>query len=188
MIIRKVLTAFREAGSRELHLTSAALGSDGRGKRLGHVRKTDKVEGEFGAPAVSHVSYELIDENLMDRMFGHLKFKDVPVVHIKCSRNNTKVCLAQGDKILSIKSGGTEGYKHCRKGTTVAAQAVANRVLTACRDLNIDMIRLVFNGLGPGRNAAYRVFELSGIKVISLSDRTEAVEPWIQRPRAAKSL
>lgn len=147
------------------------------------------MDGERGTYEATKASFELIDENLMERVFDGVKFKDIPALHITCTRNNTKICITDGEgRIQVMKSAGTEGFKNCRKGTTVAAQAVANRVTGYAKDNEIKQIRLVFNGLGPGRGAAYKVIELSGLKVVSLSDRTEAIEPWVRRPRAAKSI
>lgn len=189
MALRTLGSSINRLFTRSLHLTSKNLGSDGREKRAGHKELSDKVEGEHGTFGASQSSYELIDDNLMERVINNTKFKDIPVVHIKCTRNNTKVTLRHGDgRILAIKSAGTEGYKNCRKGTTVAAQAVARRIVTIAKDNEINMARMVFNGLGPGRNAAYKVFELSGLNIVSLTDRTEAAEPWNKRPRAAKSI
>lgn len=188
MILRKLL-GYPLAKARQIHISSTTRGSDAREKRVGHLRKVDKVEGEHGAFNTTATSYELVDENLMDRVFGTAKFKDIPVLHLICTRNNTKMVLTDGkSKIYCLKSAGTEGFKNCRKGTTVAAQAVANRVVSYARDHDMNMLRLVFDGLGPGRNAAYKVVEMSGLNVVSLSDRTEAIEPWINRPRGAKSL
>lgn len=178
--------------SRLLHTTSRLNGDDQRDKRMGHKPKIDTLEGEASnVPILTNMAkpYQLVDETLMEKLIDNIKFKDIPIIFIICTRNNTKVALTQGDgTTLALKSAGTEGYKNCRKGTTVCAQAVANRVVSIARDLNVNMARLVFDGLGPGRGAAYKVFELSGIKIVSLSDRTEAIEPWIRRPRKAKRL
>lgn len=182
---------FSRVASRALYTSVPLQGLDSTSKRVGHIKKRDELEGESGPTPIKTDSYELIDENIMDRVFDNMKFKDIPVLHITCTRNNTKIALRSGygtSSKIYMRSAGTEGFKNCRKGTTVAAQAVASRLVTYIRDHDINMVRLVFNGLGPGRGAAYKVIELSGIKVVSLSDRTEAIEPWIKRPRAAKSL
>lgn len=172
-----------------MQTSATRRGTDAREKRLGHIFKTDKVEGESGIPVAAKSSFELIDENLMDTLFDGVKYKDIPALYIKCTRNNTKITLTKGDgSILAAKSTGTEGFKNCRKGTTVAAQAVAQRVMTYVKDHSVDQVRLVFDGLGPGRNSAYKAIEISGLKVVSLSDRTEAIEPWIKRPRKAKRI
>lgn len=126
---------------------------------------------------------------MMDRIIDGTRFKDIPIMTMRCTRNNTIITLLNGDySIITTKSTGTEGFKNCRKGTTVAAQAVANRMISIARDMEMDKIRFVFNGLGPGRNAAFKIVEDSGIKVVSLTDRTHADEPWIHRPRRPKSL
>lgn len=51
---------------RQIHLSTAARGTDSREKRLAHVKKSDKLEGEYAAIAATHAAYEPIDENLMD--------------------------------------------------------------------------------------------------------------------------
>lgn len=174
---------------RALHTTAIRLGTDAREKRLGHVKQTDQVEGEQGTYAASQTSYELVDESLMDKVINNVKFKDIPIITIKCTRNNTKIYLSNGDgTLIDRKSGGSEGFKNCRKGTTVAAQAVANRILIIANDNEIHMARMVFNGLGPGRNAAFKVFEMNNFNIVSLTDRTQAAEPWNRRPRGTKSI
>lgn len=189
MSSRLIVNSLGRVLSRQVHLSVPKCGPDSRDKREGHLPKTDKLEGEYGAIAASHSSFEHIDENLMDKVINNVKFKDIPIIHIVCTRNNTKITLAKGDGWVYVtRSAGTEGYKNCRKGTTVAAQAVAQRVLTYAQDNEINMARLVFKGLGPGRGAAYKVFEMSQFNIVSLSDRTEAIEPWIKRPRKAKRL
>lgn len=185
-IIRQLL---KVSTARGLSTTACDFGPDARDKRRGHLVQSDRVEGEHGVIAASASSFELVDERLMDKVIDGMRFKDIPIIHIVCTRNNTKIGLYRADgQMVARKSGGTEGYKNCRKGTTVAAQAVASRVITVATDNQIDTIRLVFNGLGPGRNAAYKVFEMSNLNIVSLSDRTEAVEPWLKRPRKAKRI
>lgn len=192
MLIRSLFTNIiqRLPLDRTICTTTIKCRSELRELRKGHIGKVDHLEGEK-QPSISAdgLPFEYIDDNLMDKVIDNVKFKDIPMIQILCSRNNTKMCIAtQGGKVFVSKTAGTEGYKNCRKGTTVAAQAVANRIVTFARDHEINMARLVFNGLGPGRGAAYKVVELSGIKIVSLSDRTEAMEPWTRRPRKAKRL
>lgn len=175
--------------SRSFHQSAPAFGKDLTRKRLGHVTQSDKIEGEGGLLDAPTASLELIDENISDRIIKGVKFRDIPVIKILCTRNNTKMYIAKGDgRPIVLRTAGTEGYKHCRKGTTVAAQAVANRIVTIADEINVKMARLVFEGMGPGRAAAYKVLELSNIDIVSLSDRTSAIEPWIQRPRKAKRI
>lgn len=174
---------------RRLHTSSIRLGDDSRDKRLGHKEQPDTVDGEKGTFAVSQSSFELVDENLMDKVINNVKFKDIPIIKIRSTRNNTHISLSHGDgTLIEKRSGGSEGFKHCRKGTTVAAQAVANRILTIARDNEVSMARMVFDGLGPGRNAAFKVFEMNDFNIVSLTDQTQAAEPWNLRPKKAKRI
>lgn len=83
------------------------------------------------------------DKNTPNRLFNGVAFKNVPIVNIKVSRNNTIInltdkgmsSLLHGKSTASIdmflgqlkghRSCGMEGFKNCRKGTNVAAQATA---------------------------------------------------------------
>lgn len=66
------------------------------------------------------------DVNLPNRLFGETEFKDLPIIHIRVSKNNTIVSIVDGKGLLrGINSCGKEGYKNCRKGTNIAGQATA---------------------------------------------------------------
>lgn len=66
------------------------------------------------------------DEHLPERLYGEVAFKDLPIVFIRVSKNNTIVCLTDGGgRPMAINSCGQEGYKNCRKGTNIAGQATA---------------------------------------------------------------
>lgn len=88
---------------------------------------------------------------------------------------------------LAMKSGGTEGYKNARKGTTVAAQAAALSFSTVAQMKAIRNVRVVVKGLGPGRLASLKGLQMGGLNVVSITDRTPAPEKC-PRPRKAKRL
>lgn len=66
------------------------------------------------------------DENTPNRLFNGVPFKDLPIMNIRVSPNNTIIGLtnSKGDMQL-IRSCGIEGFKNTRKGTNIAAQATA---------------------------------------------------------------
>lgn len=73
------------------------------------------------------------DANLPNRLFGNVPFKDLPIVHIRVTKNNTIVDATNSKgKTLAINSCGKEGYKNCRKGTNVAGQATAIALAKVC--------------------------------------------------------
>lgn len=66
------------------------------------------------------------DIGLPDRQYGDVAFKDLPVCHIRVSKNNTIVSVTNNKgEVVAINSCGKEGYKNCRKGTNIAGQATA---------------------------------------------------------------
>lgn len=59
-------------------------------------------------------------------MYGDTPFKELPIVHIRVSKNNTIISVTdKKGKVRCINSCGVEGYKNCRKGTNIAGQATA---------------------------------------------------------------
>lgn len=192
MALFKSISLLNRVLARSLRISVQRCGHDDlSSKRMGAVAKTDIIEGERDGEVIgskiSSIAY--VSPNLENMLFDGVKFKDIPILFIICTSNNTKMGVTLGNgRPIMLKSAGTEGFKNCRKGTTVAAQAIANRILGMIKDVDINQVRLVFDGLGPGRNAAFKAIEVSGLKVVSLSDRTQADEPWILRPRRPKSL
>jgi len=81
-----------------------------------------------------------------------------------------------------------EGFKNCRKGTNVAAQATGIAMSVRMTKAGITTARVCVRGLGPGRMASVKGLELGGIKIVSLTDTTKFSEFPICRPPAAKSL
>ncbi|VVC38910.1 Hypothetical protein CINCED_3A022709 [Cinara cedri] len=92
------------------------------------------------------------DMNTSNMLFGGIKFSDIPICHIKSSKNNTilHVTKPSGERIM-IRSCGMEGFKNTRKGTNIAAQATAIGLATRVLELGIHTVRVTIQGLGPGR-------------------------------------
>ncbi|XP_077556706.1 mitochondrial ribosomal protein S11 [Haemaphysalis longicornis] len=152
-----------------------------------------KDEGTLGERLVdvdpSHTTWSMFpDEDTPNLLFDGVRFQDLPICHIKCSLNNTLMTLTDSSgKCLGRKSGGTEGYRNARKGTTVAAQAAALSFCHAAQLREIKTIRVIVKGLGPGRLASIKGLQMGGLNVVSITDRTPAPEKC-PRPRKAKRL
>ncbi|CAG0882725.1 unnamed protein product [Darwinula stevensoni] len=64
------------------------------------------------------------DEDTPTTLFDGVPFMQLPIIHIKVSKNNTLItCTDYKGKPHYMHSCGKEGFKNCRKGTNVAAQA-----------------------------------------------------------------
>ncbi|KFM56745.1 28S ribosomal protein S11, mitochondrial, partial [Stegodyphus mimosarum] len=161
-----------------------------KNKRLNIVPKDDRVpqEKSYEIEPAWTKKCEFPDENTNDRLFNGIRFADIPTVYIRVSQNNTIFMLADDKDVpVATRSCGVEGFKNCKKGTNIAAQATAISFSTKIKRKGFDQVRVAIRGLGPGRMAAIKGLEMGGLNIISITDRT----PYViggNRPRKAKRL
>ncbi|GAU99907.1 hypothetical protein RvY_10842 [Ramazzottius varieornatus] len=119
--------------------------------------------------------------------FDGMLYKDIPVIYIKCSQNNTIMTTfdVKTRKILSMLTCGMEGFRNCKKGTNVAGQAVGLSVGKRWVQQGMRTFRVVIRGLGPGRSSSIKGLEMAGINIVSISDTTPAPENG-DKPRKAR--
>ena len=93
--------------------------------------------------------------------------------HIQATFNNTIVTLTdlQGNTVV-WSSAGTVGFKGSRKSTPYAAQLAANNAGKQALDMGMREVDVFVKGPGPGREAAIRSLQATGLKVISITDVT----------------
>ncbi|CAH1726049.1 hypothetical protein AGLY_009953 [Aphis glycines] len=167
----------RENVNRLIHIAVPLEKNRDRRSFLASVpRKDEGTEGEkfvFIDSAITKKEDMFPDINTPNMHFGGVKFSDVPVCHIKSSRNNTilHVTKPNGERIM-IRSCGMEGFKNTRKGTNIAAQATAIGLATRALDFGIHTVRVTINGLGPGRMSSIKGLTMGGLKIISVTDDT----------------
>ncbi|XP_042899133.1 small ribosomal subunit protein uS11 [Parasteatoda tepidariorum] len=116
------------------------------------------------------------DENTNNVLFNGIKFADLPIVHIRVSKNNTIFMLTDaigGTK--EVRSCGVEGFKNTKKGTNIAAQATAVTFSSKCLKKGYNQVRVAIKGLGPGRMASIKGLEMGGLDIISITDKTPFV-------------
>ena len=94
-------------------------------------------------------------------------------VHIHATFNNTTVTItdSQGNALLS-GSAGRAGFKGSRKSTPFAARMAAQETMAAASDLGLQEVDIFVKGPGPGREAAIRAVQASGVRVRLISDVT----------------
>lgn len=124
-----------------------------------------------------------------DRLFNNIPFKELPIVHIKSSKNNTIFNLtnAEGKPIYS-RSCGVDGFKNCRKGTNIAAQVTATAFGKVVSKMGYSTFRVCISGLGPGRMSSFKGLQMSGVNIVSITDSTPIFDFPKERPPAARSL
>ena len=93
--------------------------------------------------------------------------------HIHATFNNTIITVTdlQGNAI-TWGSAGTAGFKGSRKSTPYAARLAAEQTAKQALDSGVREIDIFVKGPGPGREAAIRALQGTGLKVRSITDVT----------------
>ena len=101
--------------------------------------------------------------------------KSIPVgkAFIQSTFNNTLITLTdpQGNPI-AWGSAGTAGFKGSRKSTAFAAQRAAEDAVKKGMEHGLRQVEVFVRGPGPGREAAIRSLQGSGLFVTSIRDVT----------------
>lgn len=149
----------------------------------------DKYYG--GSGQVRETDFEKLigDSNNPDAL--QVKYEDLPVVHMKCTRNNTIVDVSDctGQQIFRT-SCGVVGFHNAKKGTTTAAQAVGIHMGNNLLRRNMKHVRVVIKGTGPGRLMAIKGLQLTGIDIVTITDNTSipTLHVGLQRPKKMRRI
>lgn len=124
------------------------------------------------------------DEDTPNTLFHGIPFKDLPIINVRSSKNNTIVGFTDSKGLSQmIRSCGMEGFKNTRKGTNIAAQATAITLGTKVLERGTKVVRVTVRGIGPGRMSAIKGLQMSGLEIVSITDCTPV--SW-NPPRARK--
>ena len=106
------------------------------------------------------------------------------VAHVNASFNNTMITItdAQGNAI-SWSSAGAMGFKGSRKSTPYAARVAAQSASDAAQTHGMQEVDVFVKGPGPGREAAIRAIQASGLKVRSITDLTPIAHNGVRPPK-----
>ena len=112
--------------------------------------------------------------------------KTVPVgrAYIQSTFNNTLITLTdtQGNTI-AWGSAGTVGFTGSRKSTAFAAQRAAENAVQKAMEHGLRQVEVFVRGPGPGREAAIRTLQSSGLMVTSIRDVTPAPHNGCRPPK-----
>ncbi|MBI3538319.1 MAG: 30S ribosomal protein S11 [Chloroflexi bacterium] len=101
--------------------------------------------------------------------------KNIPLgrVSIQATFNNTIVTFSdpQGNAV-AWGSAGASGFKGSRKSTPYAAQIAAQNAARKALESGMREVDVLVSGPGPGRDAAIRALQQTGMRVRSISDAT----------------
>lgn len=113
-------------------------------------------------------------------------FKNIPYgqAHIYATFNNTIVSMTdQSGNVIAWASAGTSGFKGSRKSTPYAARMAAETASGNSQQHGMKEVDVFVKGPGPGREAAIRAIQQSGLKVRSISDVTPVPHNGVRPPK-----
>ncbi|MFZ4815464.1 MAG: 30S ribosomal protein S11 [Phototrophicaceae bacterium] len=104
--------------------------------------------------------------------------------HIYATFNNTIVSMTdQSGNVIAWASAGTAGFKGSRKSTPYAARVAAEAASENAKQHGMTEVDVFVKGPGPGREAAIRAIQSSGLKVRSITDVTPVAHNGVRPPK-----
>lgn len=101
--------------------------------------------------------------------------RNVPIgqAHVQASFNNTLITITDPDgNVITWGSSGSSDFKGSRRSTPWAAQVAAQATAKKAMDQGVREVDIFVRGPGPGREAAIRSLQATGLKVRSITDVT----------------
>jgi small subunit ribosomal protein S11 len=106
------------------------------------------------------------------------------MAYVHATFNNTIVTMTdEMGNAICWASGGTSGFKGSRKSTPYAARLAAQNAAREAQEHGMQEVDVVVKGPGPGREAAIRALQASGIRVRSISDVTPVPHNGCRPPK-----
>ena len=108
--------------------------------------------------------------------------------HIHATFNNTIVTLTdQQGNVLTWASGGSVGFRGARRSTSFAAQQAGRAAASEALDNGMTEVEVFVKGPGPGREAAIRAIQATGIQVTRITDVTPLPHNGCRPPKRRRT-
>ncbi|CAH8537181.1 unnamed protein product [Schistosoma guineensis] len=140
-------------------------------------------------PQPNILGHHVITEECLTSLVEDKQYYETPILHLLSRRNNVIATLTDcNGRVLNGTSCGAEGFRNARKMSTVAFQTVGISIGLKAKKLGIGAVRVVFNGLGSCRLPVLSGLNISGLKMISLTDDTKVHYGHGRRPRKQRRI
>lgn len=104
--------------------------------------------------------------------------------HIHATFNNTIITITdQQGNTVCWASAGSSGFKGSRKSTPYAARMASQNAARMAQESGMQELDVIVKGPGPGREAAIRAIQASGIRVRSIQDVTPVPHNGCRPPK-----
>ncbi len=126
----------------------------------------------------------LPDMETLDQLFDGVPYRDLPFVHVRCTKNNTRLWAFDAEgKQLEYCVPYEFGFANAAKRTNVAAQVTAMNMGQRLRNRNIRTVRVRVEGFNNGRVASLKGLVQAGTRVVSVTDLTHVDWGWTKRAK-----
>ncbi|MCR8613233.1 MAG: 30S ribosomal protein S11 [Mycoplasma sp.] len=108
----------------------------------------------------------------------------IGIAHIHSTHNNTIITFSdEKGNVVAWSSSGAIGYKGTKKSTPYAATLAAAAATESAKEFGMKEVSVLLRGTGPGKDAATKQIEVSGITVKSVIDRTSVPHNGTRPPK-----
>lgn len=106
------------------------------------------------------------------------------IANVTSTFNNTIITITDFvGNTLCWSSAGTVGFKGSRKSTPFAAQSAAKHAATKALEFGMKTVEIVLKGRGSGRDTSIRALKSSGLRIVSIEDRTAVPHNGCRPPK-----
>uniref|UniRef100_A0A1I7VSJ5 28S ribosomal protein S11, mitochondrial n=1 Tax=Loa loa TaxID=7209 RepID=A0A1I7VSJ5_LOALO len=138
---------------------------------------TEGTVGGSGWVPVSLLNFynRLPTVEIFKQHFDGIPFEELPIVHVKASRNNTLITVTDHKyNIITYTSCRLEGFKNARKKTNIAGQTTGVAAGQRLIRRGIRTVRVLIRGLGPGRMTSIQdkksvSISLTSVQVVNIA-------------------
>ncbi|MBN1180417.1 MAG: 30S ribosomal protein S11 [Anaerolineae bacterium] len=104
--------------------------------------------------------------------------------HVHATFNNTIVTMTDPNgNVVNWASAGSVGFKGARKSTPFAARQAAQRAARDAMDNGMVEVEVYVKGPGPGREAAIRSLQATGLRIVAITDVTPVPHNGCRPPK-----
>lgn len=112
--------------------------------------------------------------------------KNIPlgIAHIHSTFNNTVVTITDPEgNAVAWSSAGALGFKGSKKSTPFAAQMASEACAKAVLEYGMQKVKVSVKGPGPGRDAAIKTLQITGLQITEISDVTPVPHNGCRPPK-----
>lgn len=106
------------------------------------------------------------------------------IAHVSTTRNNITITFTnEGGDAIAWSTAGKMGFRGSKKNTPYAAQLAAEDCAKVAYDAGLREVIVYVKGPGNGRESAIRTIHNSGIKVLTIIDKTSMPHNGCRPPK-----